>query len=121
MGTDRENHDGVFSFDVADAIPEARLVKADSGTVVSLAGLTEKPLGVTTSSTFAAGEGTAVKSRSKPGTVTLEANGAIPFGSDVYGAADGKGSASSAGGAVKVGTAMESADADGDYFQVMLD
>lgn len=121
MGTDRENDSGIFSFDVAAEIPEARLAKMDSATTVSVAGVGEKPFGVTRRSSFAAGEGTTVSHKSKPGSITFEAGGAIAAGADLYGIADGKVvGADPGGGAIVVGEAIESADADGDYFQGVL-
>lgn len=119
--SDRENHDGIFSFDVAAAIPEARFVKLDDANTVSVAALTETPFGVTKYITSEIGDGVAVTSRKKPGTVTVEAAGVIAFGADVYCVADGKASASSAGGAIKAGVAMEASAADGDYIQILLD
>jgi len=119
--SDRENHDGNLSFNVDAAIPEARLVKMDSATVVSAAGLAETPLGVTSSATFAAGDGVNVRALNRPGTVTMEASKAIAINTVVYGAALGKITDSSASSAVRVGISMEVAAADGDYIQVMPD
>jgi hypothetical protein len=60
----------------------------------------------------------AIEPLNKTGTLEMVANGAISEGEDVYPAADGKCSATAAGG--KFGKALEAATADGDIIEILV-
>lgn len=102
------------------AIGQHLRVKLVSGQLaLAGAGVSDEPIEVGTmhNATFAAGEPVAVRTRNAQGTVKMIAAGAISAGVEVFGAADGKISATSSGAAI--GISMEAATADGDVIEIM--
>ena len=112
---------GIINFDAAGVIPLGTLVKLDSAGTVSVAGITEEPIGAARAPAFASGDNIGVAMTSKPGTVTCIAAGAFAVGVVLYGRASGEVDDDSTGTALRVGIAIEAATASGDYVQVLLD
>lgn len=116
------NNEGKKAFDTVSDISAKRLLTMAANGNVShnSATATNNPVGV---SQFPAksGDHVSVVLINYPGTVEIEAGGAITRGAEVYAAANGKVSALSAtpGDYKKIGIALEGATADGDIIEVL--
>ena len=108
---------GVKAFTAGAALARARRVKLASGTSVVYSAQGENFVGVTID---AAASGAQVGVRLLGGcTQMVTAAGAINAGAEIYGANDGKVSATAVG--PKIGYALEAAAADGDIIEVIVD
>ncbi len=108
------------TFTATEALGIYRRVKlsSGSGTDVEYADEGDWFLGVTQED-VALGAMVSVADKKDGGTKIMTASGAISEGADVYGADDGKISASVSG--IPIGKALEAALADGDQIEVYLD
>lgn len=113
------NDTGCKAFECDAAISQWARVKLDSDGKITVAGLTDKGIGVATRATFAAGEWVDVALNTKPGTTKMIASEALAAGATVYSEADGKVQDTAQATAFQVGVAMEAATADGDIIEVM--
>lgn len=111
------NDDGILSVKAAELLERFRFVKLTAAKEVSYADAGEAPDGVTRNAALADNQVSMI-ALNKPGTVRVEAAGAIAVNGNVYVANDGKGSAT-ATGSVR-GKALEAAGADGDIIEVLL-
>ncbi|MCF8094466.1 MAG: DUF2190 family protein [Desulfobacteraceae bacterium] len=111
------------TFDAGAAVSKYRLVKFDGSMDVihNTATATDDPVGVSRNSAEAAGEYVTVSLLNEPGTLEVEAGGAISADADVYAAADGKIQAlpSGAGDYRKIGKALEAASGDGSIIEIL--
>jgi len=111
--------DGSMKAFVAGAVRAANLrVKLSSG-VLATAGVTDRDIGVQEVASLTTTEAVAVRLRNASGTVKMVASGQISEAAPVYGAADGKVSASQAQNSFMYGIAMEAAATDNDIIEVM--
>jgi putative effector of murein hydrolase len=113
---------GVKTFTATTALERARRVKLSSGygNAVEYAAAADDYIGVTLDAA-AITEPVAVKiKRASQGTVEVEAAGVITAGATIYGAADGKVSASSTG-TDKFGKALEAASGSGAVIESLMD
>lgn len=113
------NNTGCKAFEADEAIAQWARVKLDSDGKVTVAGLTDKGIGVATREAFAAGDIIDVALNTKPGTVKMIAVEALAAGATVYSEAAGKVQDTAQATAFQVGVAMEAATADGDIIEVM--
>ena len=113
------NDTGRKAFEADEAIAQHLRVKLDSDGKVTVAGLTDKGIGVATRAAFAAGDIIDVALNSKPGTVKMVAIEALDAGATVYSEANGKVQDTAQATAFQVGVALEAATADGDVIEVM--
>lgn len=117
MASSRFNDSGHTSAKTSAALTAYKRVKLDSSEFVGYAAAADKAYGVTKNG--AASGGTVdIKLASAPGTFLIMAVDAITINAAVYGAANGKCSASSAGSAVLIGYAKTASTADGDVIEV---
>lgn len=109
------------TFIAYEALEAHRRVKFHTGTdQLEYADAAEDFEGVTQESA-AAGEGVSIElKRAATGTVEIEAAGVITAGATIYGAVDGKVSASSTGND-KFGKAIEAASGDGAVIEAIID
>ncbi len=109
-----------LTFTASEALAIYRRVKltSASGTAVEYADEGDWFLGITQEDT-AINLQASVKDKKDGGSVICTASGAITVGDNVYGADDGKVSASVSG--IPIGKALEAALADGDQIEVYLD
>ena len=112
--------DSPMTFTATEALAIARRVKltTSSGTAVEYADQGDWFVGVTQEAAAADGL-ISVKDKKDGGTMKVTADGAISAGADVYGADDGKVSATVSG--IIIGVALEAALADGDIIEVYFD
>ena len=110
----------VKTYTAGEALGIYRRVKlsASSGTEVEYADQGDWFLGVTQENAADAAM-VSVLDKKAPGTAICTADGAISAGADVYGADDGKVSATVSG--IAIGKALEASLADGDQIEVYLD
>lgn len=109
----------IKTFPISGAlIAHRRVTRSGDPLVLSYAGDAEAGLGTLNVIALADDEVGAVRLFSAPGTQIMVAAGAIPDGSVVYAAANGK---VAAAGTVRIGTAVSAAGADGDYIEVVCD
>lgn len=114
--------DGNHKTFIADeAIAVNLRVKLDSDGRVTVAGLADKDIGTAVTPAFAAGESISVRLRTASGTHKMVAIEAITVGSRVYTEANGKVQDTAASTSFQIGTALESATADGDVLEVLYD
>jgi hypothetical protein len=116
------NDNGVKTFTASEALERARRVLLSSGygDKVEYADGADDYVGVTLDAA-ASGDPVAVKlKRAAQGTVEVEAAGAITAGATIYGATDGKVSASSTG-TDKFGKALEAASGSGAVIESIMD
>lgn len=116
------NDNGVKTFTATEALAKNRRVKltSGSGSAVEYADAADDFIGVTLETVLIT-EPVAVKlKRASQGTVEVEASGVITEGATIYGAADGKVSASSTG-TDKFGKALEAASGDGAVIEALVD
>ncbi len=106
------------AFPAAGALAKFVRVKLDSAGTVSLAGVTDKDIGIVEQQAFSAGDMVSVRLRSASGTHKAIANAAITRGANVFTAASGKVGPTIATSFFR-GTAMEAAAADGDIIEVL--
>lgn len=112
------NDSGIKNFDAAEVITPGLLVKLDSDGDVSIADVTESPLGAChKGNAFAIGDNIAIAMTSKPGTVMLKAAGAFAVGATLYGRNGGLVDDDSADSAVAVAVAHTAATASGDLIE----
>jgi hypothetical protein len=118
MASGQENTTGWRTFQATAAALEAYVrVDVDSSGLISVAGATDRGIGVTTEAIAASGYGT-VKLFSAPGTFIVQAAAAVTRGAALYGAADGE--------IDDTGTydlnllALEAATAQGDVIECVL-
>lgn len=105
---------------VADAaIPMYRRVKLDSDGRVTIAGLTDKDIGTAVTAALAAGDRVTVRLRTAAGTHKMVASEALDAGAAVYSESDGEVQDTAQATSFVVGTALESATADGDIIEVL--
>jgi len=111
--------DSPMNFLAGEALEIYRRVKlsTSSGTTVEYADEGDFALGVTTQQA-GSGAPVSVKDVKDPGSQIMVASGAISAGANVYGADDGKISATVSG--IPIGIALEASLADGDQIQVYL-
>jgi len=109
-----------ITFTASEALLAYRRVKlsSGSGTAVEYADEGDWFLGITQENAANAGL-VSVKDKKDGGSTICVASGAISVGADVYGADDGKVSASVSG--IAIGKALTAALADGDQVEVYLD
>lgn len=112
-------NEGIKTFTAGEALAAARRVKLNSDLEVVYADATETSIGVTQDAA-ADGEPIPVALKNYPGTVEIEAAGAITKANKVYGADDGKISETSTGNE-KVGHAFEDASGTGAVIEVLRD
>jgi hypothetical protein len=113
---------GVKTFTAGEALERARRVKLSTGygNQVEYADAADDYVGVTLEAA-ASGEPVALKLKgASAGTVEVEASAAITAGVTIYGAADGKVSASSTG-TDKFGKALEAASGSGAVIEAIMD
>lgn len=115
-------NEGSKAFEVAENIAAYRRVKINSSGLVEYSDDEFAGHGVSMSPAKL-GEVMSVKFLTSPGTLELEASGAIDRGAKVYAAADGKIQAlpTSAGTYCQVGTALEEATNTGDVVEILAD
>lgn len=111
----------MFSLVVAAAqsATQFRRAKLNSDGTVQTAAATEKACGIFDADAVA-GAKVSILDRKTAGLVRMVASKAIAAGAPVYGAASGKLTDSSGGGAALEGTAVTEATADGDVIYVLL-
>lgn len=114
-------NEGIKTFTAGEALAAARRVKLSSGVAgqVEYADAADDFIGVTLDAA-ASGSPVAVKMKNGPGTVEVEAAGAITVNATIYGAADGKVQTSSTGND-KFGKALEEASGDGAVIEAVID
>ena len=112
-------NEGIRTFIAGEALEAARRVKFSTDLEVVYADDSETSIGVTEKA-VADGEQVAVSLKNYPGTVEIEAAGAITQGDKVYGADDGKIQSASTGNE-KVGWAYETASGSGAIIEVQRD
>lgn len=112
------NDTGYKAFEADGTISQWARVKLDSDGKVTVAGLTDKGIGVATRAAVA-GDVIDVALNSKPGTIKMIAVEALDAGATVYSEASGKVQDTAQATAFQVGVAMEAATADGDIIEVM--
>jgi len=111
--------DGSMISFVAGAVRGANLrVKLSAG-VLATAGVTDRAIGVQEVASLTTTEAVAVRLRNASGTVEMVASGQISEAAPVYGAADGKVSASQAKDSFMYGIAVTAAAANNDFVTVM--
>lgn len=115
----QSNGTGHKTFECDEAIAQWLRVKLDSDGKVTIAGLTDKGIGVATRQTFAAGEFIDVRLDTAPGTTKMVAIEALAAGATVYSEANGKVQDTAQATSFQVGVAMEAATDDGDIIEVM--
>lgn len=114
--------DGNHKTFIADeAIAIHLRVKLDSDGRVTVAGLTDKDIGTAVTPAFAAGDPISVRLRTASGTHKMVAIEAITVGSRLYTEANGKVQDTAASTSFQIGTALETASADGDIIEVLYD
>lgn len=114
--------DGNHKTFIADeAIAVHLRVKLDSDGRVTVAGLTDKDIGTAVTPAFAAGDPISVRLRTASGTHKMVAIEAITVGSRLYTEANGKVQDTAASTSFQIGTALETASADGDIIEVLYD
>lgn len=106
------------SFVASAAIAQFARVKVASDGTISTAVLADIEIGIALQPAFAAGDVVTVRLRNASGTQKAIAAAAITAGAGVFSAAAGKVSVS-ATGAYRLGTALETAAADGDIIEIM--
>lgn len=112
--------DGNHRTFVADeAIAVHLRVKLDSDGRVTVAGLADKDIGTAVTPAFAAGEPVTVRLRTAAGTHKMVAQEALAIGATLYTEAAGKVQDTAQATSFQVGTALESATADGDIIEVL--
>jgi len=109
----------VKTFVADEAIAVHLRVKLDSDGRVTVAGLTDKDIGTALTPAFAAGEPISVKLRSGAGTHKMVAIEAMAIGATVYTETGGKVQDTAQATSFQIGTALESATADGDIIEVL--
>lgn len=109
------------TFVCSEAFAQHILVKRDAAGTVSIADLTDTPIGVSQSMTNAANEEANIRLLNGGGTIEMVAAAAITNNAVVYGRADGKISSDSSGSAVRIGIALEAASGDGARIEVLPD
>ena len=111
------------TFTAGAAVSKYRLVKFDGSMDVihNTATATDDPIGVSKHGAEAAGNYVPVAFLNEPGTLEMEAAGAITAGADVYAAADGKIQPlpGTPGDYRQIGLALEAASGDGSIIEVM--
>lgn len=111
------------AFDAGAAVSKYRLLKFDGSMDVihNTAAATDDPVGVSQNSAEAAGERVGCAFLNEPGTLEIEADGAISADADVYAADDGKIQPlpSSAGDYRKIGKALAAASGAGSIIEVL--
>jgi len=114
-------NEGVKTFTAGEALAACRRVKLTAGTAgqVEYADKNDDFVGVTLEAA-ASGAPVSVKLAGGPGTVEVEAAGIITVNATIYGADDGKVSASSTG-ADKYGKALEAASGDEAVIESIID
>lgn len=118
MASANFNDTGFAGVQASGALAAYRRVKRDSSGQVGYCAATDKAFGVTQDVAQAANDVVSIKLASAPGTVQIVAVDAISINAAVYAAASGKCSASSGGGAILIGYAMNASTADGDVIEV---
>ena len=113
---------GVKTFTAGEALEAARRVKLSSGygDQVEYADAADDYVGVTLAAAAAGAEIAVKLKRCSQGSVEVEASVAITAGATIYGAADGKVSASSTG-TDKFGKALEAASGSGAIIEALMD
>lgn len=109
------------TFVASEIIPANRLVKLDAAGTVSIADITTTPIGRSPNTQTPSGEELSVRMLNRGGIIDLVADAAVTRGAVVYGQNDGKIDDDSSGSAVRIGLANETATADGDEIEVILD
>ncbi len=111
------------TFNAGAAAGKYRLVKFDGSMdlVHNTATATDDPVGVSQNAAEAAGDRLVCAFLNEPGTLEIEASGAISADADVYAAADGKVQAlpSGAGDYRKIGKALKAASGAGSIIEVL--
>jgi hypothetical protein len=110
-----------FSLEAAAALAPHRLVKLSSGKAAyNTAAVADEPIGINEIK-VALGEIAGGRFLNEPGTVEIEAAGAITAGADVFAAADGKIQAlpTDGGAYLKIGIAMKAASGSGSIIEVL--
>lgn len=115
------NETGKKTFFAAEPLAAYRRVKfvAGSGTRVEYAGAGAEHVGVTLGKQDKIGGAIEVALTNKPGTVKIEAAGSFAAGADLYGAADGKASATPAGS--KIGQPTSAASGAGSIVELVVE
>lgn len=106
------------AFVASEAIGAHILVKLNGSGLVSIAGTTDRPIGVTRVA-VASGAEVSVELLSAQGTLLGFAAAAIAEGAILFGKAAGKLDDADAGSEIKVGVALEAAGAAGDIIEFM--
>lgn len=109
------------TFIVSEVIPAHRLVKVDAAGTVSMAGITEKPIGVNQTESFAIGDEVNVRLLNAGGTIEMVADAAVVKGAVVYGQNAGKIDDDSGSSALRIGIALEAASGDEARIEVLPD
>lgn len=118
----REKFDtGTITFETSEAIPLGSLVKLDSDGTISIAAITEEPIGTASEIAYESGKRIGVDMFSKEGTMIGIAGAAFDPGDVLYGQNAGKISTSTAGGALRVGIAKDPGGADGNQVEFIPD
>lgn len=107
------------TFVADEAIAIHLRVKLDGDGRVTLAGLTDKEIGTALTPAYAAGDTITVKLRSGAGTHKMVAIEALNIGATLYTETGGKVQDTAQATSFQIGTALESATADGDVIEVL--
>ncbi len=115
-------NEGIRTFAAGEILAANRRVKLTTGTAnqVEYADAADDFIGVTLILAVAIGDSVSVKLKNAEGSVEVEAAGAITVNTVIYGAADGKVSASSTNND-KFGRAFEAASGDGAIIEAVID